>query len=234
MCCRDVQSQSVESRLSGNIRQDILSLLPQGETVADVMDSVKHNPRELELATRFRQAIQENYGWFVEYMKKVPTGQAIPYDPKMGLTQAEYSEMQSYGRSVEATSSGTEKISITRNGDIIEFKAGGKLRILQLLKINLASNIISLENYQLVFSDSANITTDENSLKSKWKGYIWRFEDPKDVNMDALKDLSGLNLKRYQVTIGRLEKNHKTVMTIKGTEVLNGVKKVNFEIPILF
>lgn len=41
----------------------------------------------------------------------------------------------------------------------------------------------------MVFADTANIVDDKNGLRSKWKGYTGRFEEPNDINPDDLKDL---------------------------------------------
>ena len=74
----------------------------------------------------------------------------------------------------------------------------------------------------------------KNGLKSKWKGYSWRFEEPGDFNPDNLRDLSNLKMKLYKFTIGRLEKNGKTYMSLKGREVEDGAKTVDFEFPVIF
>ena len=43
-----------------------------------------------------------------------------------------------------------------------------------------------------------------------------------------------MNIKKYEFRIGRLEKNEKTYLSIKGLEIENGVKLVEFDLPILF
>ena len=84
------------------------------------------------------------------------------------------------------------------------------------------------------FADTLNITTDKNGLKSRWKGYSWKFEVPKNLDIADLKDLSTLNMIQYKFTIGRLEKNGKTYMSLKGREVEDGAKTVDFELPVQF
>lgn len=88
--------------------------------------------------------------------------------------------------------------------------------------------------YKMPFSDTINITTDKNGLRTKWKGYSWEFEEPKDIDISDLTDLESLSIKQYKFTIGRLEKDGKTFMSLKGREIEDGVKIVDFELPVRF
>jgi hypothetical protein len=41
-------------------------------------------------------------------------------------------------------------------------------------------------------------------------------------------------MKQYKLTIGKLDKNGKTYLSLKGREIENGARTVNFEIPVQF
>lgn len=216
------------------MQKDINRLLPAGEVMVDVMDSINQNQRQQELMQKFQTAVQQNYDWFVDYMKTVPTGQPMPYHKNLGLTESEYAEMQSSFNDVELFSSGKEKVTIQKENNIIQFKASGKLELLNYLKIDLNNNIVTFLNYQLSFSNTANITTETNALKSKWKGYNWKMEEPKDIDWESIKDLQTINIKQYKFTLGQLKKNNKTWLYLKGREIEKGENQVNFELSIIF
>lgn len=232
--CGNSQTTNSQKKLTGNIQSDLKMLLPNGKVKADIMDGVLQNPRQAELTKKFQSAIKENYDWFLEYMKTVPEGEPLPYNAKLGLTKEEYIELMGFMDNVEVVSTGKEDIVIEVKDDFIRFKSQNKLADLDSIIIDLKNNIITFGQYKMAFADTLNITTDKNGLKSKWKGYSWRFEVPKNLDISDLKDLSTLSMIQYKFTIGRLEKNGKTYMSLKGREVEDGAKTVDFELPVQF
>ncbi|MFN8357581.1 MAG: hypothetical protein U0Y10_24195 [Spirosomataceae bacterium] len=232
--CGNSQTTNSQKKLTGNIQSDLKMLLPNSNVKADIMDGVLQNPRQAELTKKFQAAIKENYGWFLEYMKTVPEGEPMPYNSKLGLTKEEYTELMGFMDNVEVVSTGKEDIKIEIKNDFISFKSHNKLADLDSLTIDLKNNIVTFRQYKMLFADTLNITTEKNGLKSKWKGYSWKFEVPNNLDIADLKDLSTLNMIQYKFTIGRLEKNGKTYMSLKGREVEDGAKTVDFELPVQF
>lgn len=232
--CSYSQSSESIAHISGDIKQDLNNLLPEGKVTVDIMDGVKQNKRQEELTKKFQEGIKSKYSWFVEFMKTIPQGEPMPYHPNLNLTKEEYIELQGYMNDIELVSSGKADLIIKKKGNIIEFTGSGKLEVFNSVKINLKNNTVKFDDKELAFSDSLNVTTDKNGLKSKWKGYSWRFEEPKDLDVEALNDLPNLNAKQYKLTIGQLEKNGKIYLSIKGREFEYGAQTINFEIPVLF
>lgn len=227
-------SQTNSSQLTGDISIDLKNLLPDGQYIADIMDGIKQSSRQVELAAKFQKNISKNYDWFVDYMKTIPEGEPMPYHKKLGLTKSEYEEFINSLNDIEIVSTGKENVMIEVKNDTINFSSKGKLSNYNLLKIDLKDNTVIYRELKMTFSDTSNITNDKNGLRSKWKGYNWKFEEPNDLSFDDLKDLENLKMKRYSLTIGRLEKNGKTFLSFKGREINVGVKIVDFELPIIF
>lgn len=232
--CGNSQTTNSQAPLTGILKNDLKTLLPIGKFNADIMDGVKQNPRQLELAKRLQIAVKQNYNWFLEYMKTVPEGEPIPYNSKLGLTKEEYTELLGFIDNIETVSTGTQEISIKLKNDVINFKSSNKLSNLNSLTIDLKGNTAIFGQYKMKFSDTLNVKTDKNGLKSKWRGYSWRFEEPKNLDLESLKDLKNVKLKQYKLTIGRLEKNGKTYISLKGREVEGGARTVDFDVPIMF
>ncbi len=232
--CMQAQTTISDQKLTGDIKNDLISLLPSGTVKADIIDGVRQNPRQMELAKKLQSSIAQNYEWFVDYMKAVPQGEKMPYHVKLGLTKEEYMELMGFMDNIEMVSTGTENISIQIKNDVIYFKSQNKLSKLDSLTIDLKNNMVSFGQIKIPFADKLNITTDKNALKSKWTGYSWILEEPKDLDANALKDLNRLKMRQYKFTIGKLEKSGKTYMSLKGREIENGAKTIDFELPIQF
>lgn len=232
--CSNSQISAPSLKLTGNIKKDVTALLPTGTVQASIMDSVLQHPRQIELTQKFQQAVKENYNWFLDFIKTVPEGAPLPYHPKLGLTQPEYTELMDYMNHTEIITSGKESVTIVRTNDMIHFKSKGKLAILDSVIIDLDSNVVLFMGYRLAFADTLEVTSEQNALKSAWSGYAWKFEEPKNLALDDLKDLRTLHIKAYQLTMGRLQKNGKTFMSLKGQEAQNGEKMIDFELPLIF
>jgi hypothetical protein len=232
--CSNSQTNTKALQLTGEIKNDLTNLVPNGSHTVDIMDGVRQTPRQVLLTKKFQEGIKNNYEWFVDYMKTVPEGQPMPYHSKLGMTIQEYDELMGYLDNIEIVSTGKESIVIEQKNDTIYFKSKGKLSDFDALKIDMKNNIAIFRHYKMLFADTVNVTDDKNGLRSKWIGYTWRFEDPSDVNLNDLKDLGTLKMKQYKITIGRLEKNGKTYMSLKGREIEYGAKTVDFELPVIF
>jgi hypothetical protein len=219
--------------LTNVLVNDIKLFFPKDEIIGDIL-GLKTSPRQIELLEKFQIGVQKNYEWFIESIKNRKEGETMPYHPNLGLTENEYKELNSYNDNVEFTKIESGKIKIINQNNTISFKTEEKLKFLESIKIDIKTNTVFLDNYKLEFNDYSNVTDPKNALKSKWKGYNWVFFEPKGFDIDDFKDLNTLTVKQYKFTLGKLDNNGKTIMIIKGKEIKNGEKLVDFEIPISF
>jgi len=74
-----------------SVGAEVRPLLHRGTLKAEVMES--WSPRRLrELNKRVQHAILANKDWWRDQLAHTKPGEAVPYDPKLGLTPAEYGE----------------------------------------------------------------------------------------------------------------------------------------------
>jgi len=231
-CC--VNSQSNLKTISGEPITDVSNLLHENSSNAEIMDGIKQNPRQAELTVRLRASMQENRDWFMEYIKTVPKGEKMPYHKNFGITEEEYSEFLNLSNDIEIVSTGQENLQVFKTDSLITFKSIGKLEIYNHLKINLKSNKIYFKDYVLDYSNYVDVTDNKNGLKSKWKGHTWVYEFPKDIENVDLTKLESLTIIQCKFTIGKLERNGKTYMSIKDRKISNGVREIEVEVPVLF
>lgn len=218
--------------LTGNITADVNNLLPEGEITVDVMDGIKRDMRLAELQTKYQQGAREHYDWYVEYIKNYNLGEPIPYHENFGMTTEEFQERQDRINKITFYSTGLQKIQIIKENGIIRFKADKKLKNFENVRFNLKKNTAHIGDYALQFADSIHINNTNNGFRSKWRGYVWTYENPKDIHLEALKNITGLNVVQYKITLGQLE-NGDALLILKATEVEQGIILFDMDLPII-
>lgn len=181
-------SQQRTFELSNDIEKDVKTLLPEGSMKFEVMDKVRLSPRQIELTQKFQEAIRENYDWFLEYSSNLEPGKPTPYHKNLGLTADEYSEFQELLEEIELVSSGIIQYKISYSDNEIYLIPKDTADNKTVL-INLTKNTVEFDKQLLSFKDTVRITDPKNGFRSEWIGYQWIYENPKDVDMNTLKDL---------------------------------------------
>ena len=64
-----------------------------------------------------------------------------------------------------------------------DFRSTGKLSDFDSLKIDLKNNVVIFGQYEMNFVDTINVNDEKNGLRSKWKGYTWKYEEPDDFDL---------------------------------------------------
>jgi hypothetical protein len=227
-------AQSQTEKISGNPTKDLPELLKNQTVSADIMDGIKSSPRQNILTEKFQKAIQENNEWFMEYVKTATPGEGLKYHSNFGMSKEEYIELEKLSKNIEVSSSGVEKLQIIKSDSLITFSGSGRLSIYNQIKIDFIKNQIKYKDYVLTFEDEVNITDENNGFKSKWDGYNWLYTSPSDLENIDFTDLENLNVIHVKFTIGKLESNNKIYMQINEQKVVNGIKTLELQIPIVF
>ena len=69
------------------------SYLPKSGTIEGHVMTFSIAPENQALAHKFREAVQSNMDWFKKAVTSNPAGTPLPYDPKMGITEAQYQQL---------------------------------------------------------------------------------------------------------------------------------------------
>jgi hypothetical protein len=214
---------------------DIKALLPQKTSTVVIYENVIiENPRLLELQNTFTKSIQENYDWFVEYGKK--NDLPLPYHKNMGLTKSEYDELQRLYENAELKlqETGKEKMKVSYKDNSIHFSSSGTLEFFNQISVNLSDSTIQMVDNTLQFQRTDTVNNVKNVFKSRWIGYTWTYNYPENFEFLSSEYMKTGLVKSYTFTIGRLETTGKTFIKIKGVEMNNGEKYVDFDAPIIF
>lgn len=235
-------SQNSGIELSGDRITDLLFLLPSETIEVDIFDGVKVEPRYEILYSKYISSIQENNEWFLQQMKiSEETGEPMEYHKNFGLTKSEFEEFESLikkGPGMEMVKNGTAQLTINHDGKLVDVKGNGRIEPLFNFNINLEDNYIVIDSFKLVDFQTIDVSTTNNGLKSKWKGYKWSYFESSEENilesMDSLADLSNLNAIQISVTIGQLNKDGMAYMQVSRKEFVHGEPRTNSEIPIKY
>lgn len=203
------------------------------------MDVVTVSARRQELQAKFMQALKANPDWFMRQLNIAKTtGKKISYNPKVGMTKAEWKEfikLMDNMSDMQAVSSGTAKVTISKSNDIISFKAEGKLSCLNSTTIDIKNNVVKVFNYTLTPTDTICVTNADNVFKSAWRGYEWKFSEPANAQLPATKNaLAHFSMKLYEFTLALFDKTGKSYIEISGSEMTEGKQTVKYQIPIVF
>ena len=190
--------------------------------------------RQTELTYKFAEAYQKNMDAFNAYLEKIRNNQDAKYPENEILSEMDFFEYKDYiTKGVKLLPSRTEIIEVIyADNNRISFKVDGVLaEIFSLITYHGETNTFDLANrYTLEFIDSVNVETNTNAFQETWKGYNWRFEDPKDmVEMPTMETLNKMTMEQYKITLGRLSSG-KTVMMISLKDFRKGEWVVNVEI----
>lgn len=232
-------NKPTDKKITRDFLHDVDMLLPTGEFTVDIMDEVIMSSRRKELQEKFMQAIKANPEWFMQQQKIVEqTGKGISYDPRLGMTEAEWEEYKKFMDSMsdmQVSSSGTAKVDVVKNGDIISFKSDGKLAYLNATIIDTKNKTVKVSEYLLPLIDTVCVTNADNVFKTAWRGYKFQFSNPENITMPTTpEELANYSGMLYGLTLGLFEKTGKTYIEISGSEISQGRRIINYKIPIVF
>jgi len=238
--CSNAEKKVVikQKTITRDFQDDLNALLPSGEFIVDIMDKIKMTPRSQALQDKFMVAMKADPEWFLEQQRFVKeTGKEPPYDARLGMTEAEWTEYKSLMNNLEnmeAEPSGSETITISNIGGSIHFKATGKLEYLNFTSIDILKKEVYMFDQTLSLLDTICVKTDKNVFKTAWRGYEFQYTDDKNIEMPSnVEELRNISMKLFSFTLGLFPKSGRTYIEIAGSEVVKGKDIVRFKVPFV-
>jgi hypothetical protein len=186
-------------------------LLPAVEVTADVME-LGAPPRMQELTQRIREAAARNPEWFEEHVAKATPGEPLPYDPRLGVSEAEYRE---YLQLIK-TALTMVKVKETR----LRFRqqAEGVYTVEAAGMPDLAGITIELKKDRVrtpfgVLGPGTTIENrDDNGPTGPWTGTQWALEQQSSENSATVAKLA----------VGRLSRDGRGILYYTAREIAGG------------
>ena len=85
---------TLSSPLAAHAAGPLDPYLPKSGTIEGHVMMLGVAPEDQAIDRRFRLAVQNNMDWFKKYVTGNKSGQPLPYDRRMGVTPAEYDQLQ--------------------------------------------------------------------------------------------------------------------------------------------
>lgn len=153
----------------------VRALLPAGTLKMDAMD-VAPAPRMTELSQKLQAAIRQNAEWFQQQVRNARPGEPVPYDVRLGLTQAEYEEFLRLAGSIELRKVAEAPLVVRAEGSRLVFDGGTGMPDLTGVAIDLAADqlvtpLATVTGSHEVQNDSARAGI------GPWHGRTWAVEE---------------------------------------------------------
>ena len=181
-------------------------------------------PRANELAEKMMAAIGKNKGWLLDAIKKSSPGEPLPYDERLGLTEAEYKEFLALSKQMTLKEIAVHEIHVVRNSDNTISLVVGKdeMPTLSALKFDLAKNTVSTPFGELANPKPVDLSAKgEGGALGPYKGLSFHLETvPGDLNGTAKwSDFSG---KTVSMILGKMADGTKRFIYYEASAANNG------------
>jgi hypothetical protein len=148
--------------------------LANGQITVDVMTLVP-SPRFDELTERIMEAISRDPEWWHERAKKSKGDEPIPYDPRLGISEAEHQEFVALSKMLTAQKSEEAVLNVTTADNERFFLDGGTtLRQLSGVEIDLPNGLVRTPFG--VLKSQGGVQTENDHALGTWDRVEWKLE----------------------------------------------------------
>jgi hypothetical protein len=199
-------------------------VMVEGRLTVDVME-IASPPRASELAQRLQQAAREDPDWWREHVKKAEPGEPLPYDSRLGLSEAEYKEFLALSNKMTTQKKAEATLIITEDNDVYVLDGGQALADFTGIEIDLDNDLVRTPFG--VLTKRTEIEASEGSALGAWAGTQWRLEDP---------DSNGIVGTVAKLAVGKLKQSGRCVIYYDVRKISPGGKKrishvLNYDVP---
>ncbi len=134
------------------------------------------SPRVEELTAKLQSAVSKDPEWWQEYVKHAPAGEALPYDSRMGLSEAEYAELLKSANApkLRQVEEATLVFRWLSEAEVV-VDGQGPLTDLTKIRIDLTSDSVTTD-YGVLADRSEVNNTSLDSPTGPWQGVQWKLE----------------------------------------------------------
>jgi len=156
-------------------------VLPDEPLVADVM-KLQMDPEAMEIVSRFNQAMEEDPAWWVKYSMEYDFTSngldAIPYHPKMGISEEEYEVVIAGFHELDIYKVGEFDLWFERVGpDTVRVQSRSLNQYLGAMTISFAGETVTTPNGKATGQIKIGLEDQEEldfaSPVGEWQGWLW-------------------------------------------------------------
>ena len=206
------------------------TILKSGTYKVDLM-AIDYPFETKVLMAKMAEAIAKDTAWFINYLNdNMNASGKLKYDPKLGLTQAEYDSMQNgMSEGKQYVKTGEAIMTVVNNGSSIQFKGTGDITAISKLVIDMKNKTVTYGNVSIPYKNE--IHADDWTVVKAWDGHQFRFEE---MNTTDLTKIMELKSRSYRFLIGKIQKTKRNYFNLEAKEIDNGEKKSDVEMAFFF
>ena len=165
-------------------------------------------PPEIEkYVAKVETAARKDTKWFREFSGQAKSGAPLPYDQRLGLTQAEYDEYLALWEKREFKTREQVMLLLRQSaGDTWSITSTGAASLFSTLRYNPKSDLFRSPNGEMKRLD--DIKADSSSILGAWTGLEWKFEEE-----------TGLGKIKENFALGRLANNNYGIIVYRAQEL---------------
>lgn len=149
---------------------------------ADVM-LLAGSARGQEIAAKFKAGVAANAAWFAEQLKLAEPGEPIPWDKRLGVTEAEYYEFIASKGGLSFRRSHTVTLVVERRDPFFTFTTRGGFPTFDALAIKIAVDGSRAETRHGPLPRTVSIfASDDQSVTGPWNGTCWKTPEPESID----------------------------------------------------
>jgi hypothetical protein len=219
--------------ISREYKKDLMNLIPEGVHKVNIQ-TIKQTKELVQLQKTYKESIQSNYEWFLEYMNSnVILGQGLSYHENFGLTETEYQRMGDLLKNLRYEDVVSETINVSYDSNMIKMTGSGLLKMYGVITINLDTNQAKIGVHFLDKLEQINVTESDNALGSSWSGYTWK-QEPENIELKDINDAIKFTANQFKLTIARINNTGNRYLSLSIKMFENGEEKINTSNTIVF
>lgn len=181
-------------------KENLAKSFKEGTIKADVMaiGLPKNINEKVEKITVAMQAsLAKNKEWYLETIAGLATGEQLPYDEKLGITEDEYKFFLELDQHMKLGKIGESDITIVKKDDQLTIE-NPTATIVKKLTISADGNTLQSDLGDLAYLEEIKASA-EQKVTGKWNGHLYRMggDDTKQV---------------LKISIGQLEDSKKNII----------------------
>lgn len=170
-------------------------------------------PRLAELTQKLTLGAQANPQWFQDYMAQATPGQPLPYDRRLGISEAEYREYLALGDSLQLRPADTVALAIESVPEGWRFGELTEVVGLRGVSIDTLKNEVTSPQFGAMRGVAAVTPNATQGATGQWSGPRWTIEEvDQNVMTGTLAEFS----------VGRLEASGQTLIYYDAKRAIQG------------
>jgi hypothetical protein len=170
------QSQSTNATLR--------TLMPSGRVAVEVMEQYAP-PRLAELTEKVKRAVAADPAWWQQHVAKAPAGKPIRYDPRIGLTEAEFQEFLALPESIELRPARVDTVVIVQTRTGWRFDEASRQAGVRGIEIDTVRNVIVTPQFGELPASNPIVASAGQKVTGAWGGPRWKREDGNETTLSG-------------------------------------------------